>query len=220
MQSKERTHLTATRLLCWICSQRSFSCARLSTHTTQQKYRQIWTLLKNNFMVVLNPPAVALQEGTWVLISSGTQSLNTLNSVHWTLGKLHLCHEREPVESIKVGQGGGVSEGWGVGEKMENLVFAGHGSWCCRGFLEAQGLCRVCAASHPQKHRVLSSAATMVCWAQVFGTSWVWQTPNFLGWHRPPPSTPTPGAGRFKLQMIEQTPNFKYKPFSRWGLTF
>lgn len=56
---------------------------------------QIWTLLR----VVSNSPAAALQAGTRVLISSETQSLNTLSTAHWskTLGKLYLCHEREPV---------------------------------------------------------------------------------------------------------------------------
>lgn len=227
MQSIERTSLTATRLFCRICSEKFLLCKSQHTHNTAKLQvwpgkwiGQMWTLLKDYFTVVLNSPAAALQAGIWVLISSETQSSN---SQHSTLKQnpgeaLPWSRERTCVEYLGRARGGEISEGWGVGEKMENLVSAGHGSWCCRGFLEAQGLCRVCAALDPWRCCVQNSAATVVCWTP--GVQHIMGVINTqFPWHNPPPSTPTPRLGRSELQMIKPTPNLKYKTFSRWGVT-
>lgn len=151
MQSKERTPLTSTRLFSWICSEQFLLCKSQHTHSTAKMQAwpgkwtgQVWTLPKGNTQWYQMPQLLLSKQEpeSSPHLRLSHQTLNTAYEVKpWGsftfVTRQNLCRtsRQEPQRA----------EEWE--RRWRTWCLQGTDrSWCCRAFLEAQGLCRVCAA--------------------------------------------------------------------------
>lgn len=216
MQSKERTPLTSTRLFSWICSEKFLLCKSQHTHSTAKMQAwpgkwtgQVWTLPKGNTQWYQMPQLLLSKQEpeSSPHLRLSHQTLNTAYEVKpwgsFTFVTRQTCaeHQGRSLRGLRSEREDGEP---GVCRAQTDPGVAGP-FWRlrdCAGFVlhpSLEGLCAssCCRPALPDPRR----SAQHRC-------------------DKHPISTPTPGLGRLKSQMIKPTPNWKYKTFSRSGITF